>query len=109
MNLNIQEFADSMIDAARDAVGDRWPQMEALATTELRRLAQSMADVGKHVAEGTIDPAHARQLIHIHQIASRSVLTTIKGFGVHSAEQVTRAAVRAVTPVLNRVLKFALL
>ena len=109
MSLDVQQLAQTMIGAARDAVSDRWPRMEALAEVELRRLAQSIEDVGHHVADGTIDESRARQHAHMHQLTARSVLATVEGLGVLAAEQATHAAIRSVTKVVNGALKFALL
>jgi hypothetical protein len=98
-----------MIGAAREAVSERWPQMEAIAEVELRRLAQSLDDIGRLVASGAIDESRARQHAHMHQLAARTVLTTVEGLGILAAEQATHAAIRSVATVVNRAVKFALL
>ena len=109
MSLDVQSIAAAMIDAARAEVAERWPQLKALAEMELRRLAQSLADVAGLAAAGTIGEAHARQLAHMHQIASRSVLLSIEGIALLTAELAIHAAVRAAAKVVNGVAKFTLL
>lgn len=109
MNIDVDQIAATMIGAAREAVGDRWPQMRAIAETEFRLLAASLAEVGKLVAEGKIDEKRAQQHAQFHQIAARSVLVTTQGLGILAAEQALTAGVRSVAKIINGALKFALL
>jgi hypothetical protein len=109
MNLDVSELARTMIGAARDAAQERWPEMEAVAEVEFQRLATSIAGVGRLLAEGKIDESRARQYAHMHQVNSRSVLVTIEGLGLMTAERVLTAGVGAVAKVVNGVVKFALL
>ena len=109
MSFNIELITQEMIGAARDTVQERWPQIETMAEVELRRLAGSMEDLGRLVAEGKIDVSRARQHAHIHQITARSVLATTEGLGLRTADQAVTAAIRAVTKLVNGALKFALL
>ncbi|HEX6098213.1 MAG TPA: hypothetical protein VF432_17935 [Thermoanaerobaculia bacterium] len=95
MSLSVPEIAEIMIEAARADAGDRWPQLQALAECELRRLAQALADVEGLLAAGKVTESHATQLVHMHQIAARSVLVTIEGIGLLTAQQAIHAGVRA--------------
>ena len=109
MTLDVEQLAQAMIGAARDAVRERWPQMEAVAEVELRRLAGSLRDVGRLVAEGKIDESRARQYAHVHQITARSILATTEGLGILTAEQALTAGIHAVAKVVNAAVRFALL
>jgi primosomal protein N'' len=109
MTFNVEEIAQTMIGAAREAVSDRWPQVQALAEVEFRNLAGSLEAVGRLVAEGKIDQARAQHHAHIYQITARSILATAEGLGVLTAEQALNAGVLAVTKVVNTAVKFALL
>ena len=109
MNLDIQDIATSMIDAARAEVAGRWPQVKTLAEMELRRLAQSLAEVAQLLADGKIGEAHARQLVHMHQIAARAILLSVQGIALLTAEQAIRSAVGAAARTINGVAKVTLL
>lgn len=109
MSLDVNELAQTMLGAARDAVSDRWPQIQDLAEVEFQRLAMSIADIGRLVAAGKIDESRARQHAHIHQINARAIIATVEGLGLHTAEQALNAGIRSVTRVVNGVVKFALL
>ena len=109
MSLDVNELAQTMIGAARDAVSDRWPQIQDLAELEFQRLAMSIADIGSLVAAGKIDESRARQHAHIHQITARGIIATVEGLGLRTAEQALNAGIRSVAKVVNGVVKFALL
>jgi hypothetical protein len=104
---NAQLLTAGMIDAAREAVAERWPALRALAEVALRRLAESLNDVAALLEDGAIDAGRARQLVHIQQISARAILATV--LGLSTAEQVTQAAVRVASEPVNRVVGFPLL
>lgn len=109
MSIDVTAVADSMIDAARAEVADRWPQLQVFAETEFRRLAQSYADIAAQLAEGQLDEVRARQHAIVHQLTARQILKTVEGLGILTAEQALQAGVRAASKVVNGVVKFALL
>jgi hypothetical protein len=109
MSLDVNELAQAMLGAARAEVSDRWPQVQDLAEVEFQRLAVSIADIGRLAAEGKIDESRARRHAHIHQIAARSILSTVEGLGIHTAEQALTAGIRAVAKAVNGAVRFALL
>lgn len=111
MNLRVpvSELGEIMVDAARAGVARRWPQLAPLANLELRRLAQALVDVAGLLASGAIDEPRARQIVHLHQLAARSVLLTIDGIGLLTAEQAIHAGIRAAAEEVNGTAKLALL
>jgi hypothetical protein len=109
MSLDVTLLTQSMLDAAREAVSVRWPKMRALAEFELRKLAQSMADVQQLLQQGEIDEKRARLLVAMQQNHARSALCTVRGLGVLTAEQATTAAVAAVSRLVNGAVKFKML
>ena len=109
MKLDVGVVHVAMLRAARTEIGDLWPSARALAEAEFGRLAKSMADVDELVRNGDIDANRARTLIHIHEVAARTVLATVEGLGLAGAEKVTRAATRVVGDAVNRVIGFPLL
>ena len=109
MSLDVNALTKSMLDAARDAVSERWPRLRALAEVELRKLAQTLLDVQGLVETGAIDQKRARLLVQMQQNTARSVLATVRGLGVLAAEQATEAAIGSVARLVNSVVKFKLL
>lgn len=109
MTFNLETLTKSMLDGAREAVSDRWPQLRALAEVEMRKLAQTLIDVHQLLEAGDIDDKRARVIVRIQQNTARSVLCTVRGLGVLAAEQATEAAVAAVARLVNAAVKFKLL
>lgn len=107
--IDLESLGTSMIAAAREAVPDRWPSLKVLAEMELRKLAFSLSETARLLREGDIDAQHAQRLVHIHQLSVRSVLVTVEGLGIRTAEETTHAAVRAVSSLINDVVGFKLL
>ena len=107
--LDVAALGVSMIDAARDSVAERWPSIQSLAEGELRGLAQKLAQIETLLVNGEIDTNRAHKLVQIHQLAVRSVLCTVQGVGIRTAEEATRAAVVAASPIVNQIVGFKLL
>jgi hypothetical protein len=101
---SVPDIAQSMIDAARAEVADRWPQLQLLAESQLRQLARSLTDIASWVQAGEVTEAHARQLVHMHQIYARQVIATVEGIGLLTAEQAIHAGVRVAAKALKLVL-----
>jgi hypothetical protein len=84
MSLDVNVLAETMIDAAR---------------AEVAALAEA----------GTVDHSGARHLAHMHQLNARSILVTVEGLGLLTAEQAIHAGIRAVSKSVNGAVQFALL
>ena len=109
VTVDIDTLATSMIDAARAALANRGPALQAAAEMELRRLAGALADIEALLAKGEIDPERARTLAGIHQLSVRSVLRSVEGLGVLAADQTLQAVTGVAASVLNRIVGFKLL
>ncbi len=107
--LDVEALATSMIDAARAAVANRGPVLQAAAEMELRRLASALADIGSLLAQGEIDPERAQTLANIHRLSVRSVLCSVEGLGLLAADQTLQAVTGVAASVLNRIVGFKLL
>ncbi|HYC91873.1 MAG TPA: hypothetical protein VEO54_21855 [Thermoanaerobaculia bacterium] len=106
---DVQALGSEMIAAARTALADRAPALEALAEMELRRLAGVLAEIGGLLAKGRIEKKRARGLIEIHRFTTRSVLLSLEGIGLLAADQAMKAVMRVAGAVLNRVVGFKVL
>ena len=109
MNTTLEMLSAKMIAAARQAVGSRWTEIQELAEVELRKLAQSLLDIHGLLRAEKIDQERARQLVHIHQTTVRSVLGSVKGFGILTAKQVPLMATHAVGSLVNQLVGFRLI
>lgn len=109
LTVDVQSLATSMIDAAREALANRGPALQAASEMELRRLAGALADIGALLAKGEIDPERAQTLANIHRLSVRSVLRSVEGLGLLAADQTLQAVTGVAASVLNRIVGFKLL
>lgn len=108
MSLDTTALSRSMIDAARNAVAEQWPALRSIAEVELRTLAHSLAEVTALHEAGEIPRSHAQQLVRMHQTSAASVLATIEGIGLLSANRAVDAASSVAAIVINRIAGFRL-
>ena len=109
MNLDIGSISQTMIDAVRAALGERWSAIRAIAEPELRKLAQTLEDVRQLQADGKVDANRAFQIVEIQRNTALSVLRTIGGLGVLTARKAVDAAAHAAGDVVNRLVGFKLI
>lgn len=107
--VDVDALGTAMIDAARAALANRGPALQAAAEMELRRLAGALADIETLLARGEIDPQRAQSLANIHQLSVRSVLRSVEGLGVLAADQTLQAVTGVAASALNRIVGFKLL
>jgi len=106
---DVMALGKEMIDAARAAVAEHGPALQVMAELELGRLAGALADVGSMLARGEIDQERARKLVNIHQLSIRSVLRSVEGLSLLTAEHAMQAVTRVAGAILNRVVGFKLI
>lgn len=105
----VGDLAGSMIGAAKVTLDRDWKRARAFAEPELSRLAQTLADIGRLLAEGKITELEARSLFEIHKNTTRTVLLTVKGLGLLAVENAINAALGAVQGAVNGALGIALI
>ncbi len=106
---DVDALAKELFDAARGALTDRTPALQAMGEMEVRRLAGVLAEIASNLAKGEIDPERAKVMANIHQLTVRSVLRSVEGLSILAADQVMTAVTRVAAGVANRIVGFKLL
>jgi hypothetical protein len=101
MALKVSELVKSMLGAAKDSFADDWPKVQEYAKPEVKKLAQSLADITKLVVNETINQQQAQALLQIHKNTTLMVLLTIEGLGVIAVENAMNAAIKTVEETIN--------
>ena len=109
MNIDIRSITNTMTEAVRGALGERWSVIRGVAEPELRKLAQTLEDVSQLYAEGAIDENRAFQLVEMQRNTALAVLRTVEGLGLLTARQAVEAAAHAAGAVVNRLIGFKLI
>ena len=106
---DVDALAKELSDAARGALADRTPALQAMGEMEVRRLAGVLAEIASKLASGDIDPERAKAMANIYQITVRSVLRSVEGLSLLATDQVMTAVTRVAAGVANRIVGFKLL
>jgi hypothetical protein len=107
--LRVSDILPEMLAAAKDSLGEDWPNVKDYAKIELRKLAQSMVDIAKLAATGKVNGKQAKVLLRIHRNTTMVVMLTVQGLGVITVENAINAALKAVRDTVNGALPFRLL
>jgi hypothetical protein len=108
-SLDPGELVRAMLAAARERLGDHWADVKDYAETAVRNLVQTMRMIERLDREGRVTRRQARLLLEIQKNTARTVLLTIEGLGVLTAEQALDAALGAVKDAVNRTIGWRLL
>jgi DNA primase large subunit len=97
-----------MVKAAKAAFGKDWSQVSTFATSEFRKLAESLRMITRARRDGKMTKAEAKLHLNIQRNAARSVMLAIKGMALIEVEKAINAALRAVKTAVNKAIGFAL-
>ena len=106
MNLDISALTNTMTEAVRGAIGERWSMLREFAEPELQKLAQTLETVNQYYAAGKIDQGRAWDIVEIQRNTALTVLRGVQGIGLLTARGAVDAAARAAGEVVNRLLGF---
>lgn len=101
MALKVSDLVKSMLEAAQASFAADWPKVQDYAKPELKKLAQSLADIVKLVHGETVNRQQAKALFQIHKNTTLMVLLTIEGLGVIAVENAINAALNTVGETIN--------
>jgi hypothetical protein len=108
-NLDISKLVQTMSGAALGVLRNEWPSVRSYAETEFRKLGETVKLIAEQTAEGKISAEEASLLFDMQRNAMRSVLLTVTGIGILSAEQAINAALDAARAPINAAVGWAIL
>ena len=109
MAIDISKLAEDMLNAAKGPLTKQWPDIKDYAETETKKIAESIAAIERMKLAGKITEEKARLQIDIQKNATRTVLLTVEGIGIVSAEQAINAALNVVRDTVNKAIGWTLL
>lgn len=109
MSLNTSELAMDMLNATKEVLSEKWPELKDYAESETKKLAESFVMIEKLKLLGRINEEQARLHFEIQKNATRTVLLTSQGLGILAVEQALNAAFSVVKDTVNTALDFTLL
>ena len=98
-----------MAIAAKEVMGREWPKAKDYAESELKKLADTLQLIERLTLEGKMTPEEAVLQLQIQKNSARTVLLTLKGIGMLTAEGAINAALEIPRQAVNTALGFTLL
>jgi hypothetical protein len=108
-DLSVSDLVTDMLGAAKTSLGKDFSKAKDFAKPEFQRLARSLVDIVKLVAEKKVNQQQAKSLLEIHRNTTKVVLLTIQGLGIIAVENAINAALDVVRTTVNKAAKFALI
>jgi hypothetical protein len=110
MAINFGELLTPMLNAAKEVVGEKWPEVQDYAESEFKKIGENILMIGKmKLNQPPISDEQARLLFDIQKNASRAVLLAVEGMSLIIAEKAINAALDVIRTAVNTALKFPLL
>ena len=108
-SIDFDSMFSQMVDAAKTSLGEKWPTVEALATSSLKSIAQNIIDIEVMTAENVITQEQSVLKITLQQNALRTMLLTEEGIGLLAAEAALNAVADIIRDTVNKAIGFVLL
>ena len=104
----IRQIADTIVNAMKGALGDKWQEASVFAESEAAKFAASMAEIALWKATGKITEEQGKVLRRMHERSIKMVLTALEGISLVLAERAVNAAIKAVGGVVNKMIGWEL-
>ena len=109
MSINVSQLAKQIKDAARVELTDQWPDIKDYASTESKKIAETIKMIAKMTAAGTMSQKAAKIHLRIQKNAATTVLLTVEGLGLLAVENAVNASIRAIQDSVNTAVGFKLI
>jgi hypothetical protein len=109
MPLNGEQLMEDMLQAALPILRKGGADALTFAKVELKTLAELAVSVEAQLLAGEIDRSQAALPFDMQKQASKTVLLTVQGLGLVSAELALNAALGVIKGVVNAAVRFPLL
>lgn len=107
--LDINGLLNDMVTSAKTSLGDSWPEIDSLAVTSFRTLAQTFIDIEVMQDDGTITIEKAELLIDMQKNTVQTVLLSEEGIGLLAVQNAINAALNAISAEVDKAIGFSIL
>jgi hypothetical protein len=107
--LNVQSLLQDMLQAAKMSLKDKWPSVRDLATSSLKKIAQSLVEIEIMKQDGTITEEQARLMVSMDKNTFKIMMLTIEGLGLLAVESALNAALNVIRDTVNTAVGFVIL
>lgn len=109
MSLDAQALLIEMVEAARNVLGKKWPEISELTTSELAGVAEGITVIEGLLLEGRMTQEQAQLVLDMKRSSAETILLSAKGMSERAIEDAINAAMDVVRATVNTAVDFALL
>ena len=108
-NINIEELAKQMLEAAKNVFDEKWPEVKKFAESESKKFISNMAEIALWKANNEITEDEAKSLANLHKRSMKMVFTALEGISLAMAEKAINAAIDMIRKAVNTAIGWAIL
>ena len=101
MAIDISTLINTMLNAAKPVLKEKWPEIEDYAETEFKKIAENIVRIEKMKLAGTVTEEKAKIYLDMQKNSTRAVILTVEGLGIIAVEQAINSALAAVKDVVK--------
>ena len=108
-SINVSQLTKQIRDAAKGELIDKWPEVKDYASTEAKKIAETIKMIAAMTATGRMSKKAAKIHLRIQKNAATTVLLTVEGLSLIAVENTVNAAIRAIKDTVNTGVGFKLI
>ena len=107
--IDISELVSSMLSAAKDTLGRKWPESRDYAEAAFVQIGEAISFIEMQRVSGKMSEEKARLHLDIQKNASKTIMLTLEGLGIVAVEASMNAALKVIRDTVNTALGFVLI
>jgi len=110
MELNVENVLGQMLQAGADEFGENWGQVSTFATVEFKKIAETVVDIAKNVAEYKLDPEKGypvevgKMLLEMQKKSTEAVLVGLTALTLLAVERAINAVLKVLKDTFSGIL-----
>ena len=107
--LILSDILDEMSTAVQKVLKSKWKKVKPLAELQLKNIIHNLEQIAELKIQGKITEEQARLHLTIQKESIRTLLLSIEGIGILTAEEAINSALNAVKTIVNKAIGWKIL
>jgi hypothetical protein len=108
-DIDLNDMLKQMVQSVRKVLKSSWKEVKPFAEQQLRSFIENIRLIDELKSKGKITEEKARLHLSIQREAARTVLLTIEGIGILTAENAINSAIQVIRTTVNKAIGWVLL
>lgn len=110
MDLNVENVLNKMLQAGTAEFGENWGNVSTFATVEFKKIAETVVDIAKNVAQYELDPEKGypaevgKMLLEMQKKSTEAVLVGLTALTLLAVERAINAVLQVIKEVFGGIL-----